>query len=117
MKKRRDRIQAVSQRQDRSGRRARQFTLERFWQVLFADGLAHGLRLSVMLGILAAHDTLQFREFADDACQEIGLTEMRSSAAFIQKVRTRRSGIECWCEDGDQFDESLFLLPHRAQLL
>src|SRR4029079_4696471 len=33
-KKCRDRIQAVSQRQDRSSRRTRQFSLERLWQVL-----------------------------------------------------------------------------------
>jgi hypothetical protein len=90
--------------------------IERLRQVLLADGLADPRRLSIMLGILPAHDPLELGKFANDAREEIGLTELSSPPAFIQYMRIVRRAYR-GCEHRDQLNETFHFLAHRAELL
>ena len=50
---------------------------------MVTDGVGDGVALALRTGVIAAHDALQFREFTDHACNEVGLAQSRSAFSVI----------------------------------
>ena len=67
------RFELVGQRDDRANLAARQAVAGEAWFVVIFDGIGDVGSQAVMLGVVAAHDALQFGEFADHVGQQVGL--------------------------------------------
>ena len=54
-----------------------------FRGVLVTDGVGDGAWFAVVQGVIAAHNTLKFREFANHAAGQVGLCEFRGTIGLV----------------------------------
>jgi hypothetical protein len=52
---------------------------------MIADRVGHGIALALRAGVVAAHNALQFGEFADHPSDEIGLAQARCAFCGVGK--------------------------------
>ncbi len=82
----REGVEPVGQREDLSRQTAGDRILGEARQVMLGDRVRHFLRLSVMTGVLAAHDALQRGKLPDHAGHQIGLAELGGLPAMLDGV-------------------------------
>ena len=65
------------------------------------DGVGHGRRFAVGQRVIAAHDALQFGEFADHVGDQVGLGE-QGGALCLRDIRA-----QALCNSGSEFDQAV----------
>ncbi|MCG3768801.1 MAG: hypothetical protein JW394_0921 [Nitrospira sp.] len=68
-----------------------------------------------MLGVLAPHDALQFRELTDHTGEQVGLAEIRRPLTSLLQLAIFR--LQVRRNEAGQLSDPLLLLLHRAKLL
>ena len=68
-------VDLVGKRERLTGLGRRQGVSRKSRPIVLLDRKRHFLRIALRLGVVAAHDALQFREFADHGGHQIGLGE------------------------------------------
>src|SRR3989475_2807971 len=98
-KERRNGIQAVCEREDLPGKALRNDILRKARPVMLRDRVGYRLGLAVMQRVLPSHDALQRRELPDHASHEIGLAELGSLPALLDRVEVPE-GVGQLCGQG-----------------
>src|SRR4029079_19487438 len=78
----RKRVDLVRERDRYRHRIGRDQVVRPLWLVVILGGVGDRLVLVLRLRIVAAHQALQFREFADDVSQQVGLAELRGALSL-----------------------------------
>ena len=106
-----ERFELVGERDSLGDGRVREQAAGRLRPVVLFDRGGHGGRFAVVLGVVAAHQALQFRKLADHVRDEVGLREERRA------VGLRGVGAEQWRERAGERPDALDTLRERAELV
>ena len=81
---------------------------------MVADGVGDGVALALRAGVIAAHDTLQFREFTHHAGDKIRLTQTRRAFGGVcSRARNDAFGYQ----PTRKLCHALYLIGNAAQFL